>query len=289
MVTPHRTSTGEGNKLPCGHPRLQNSFGAALCLLALIAGCQDAGPEFIDVKRIDEEISEGELQQFYRIVDSLPDGKLPRLEPVFVPPPEWDEQRTLPVNELATAEETRLDNHWSAEWIAEKMKQQPRNRSLNSALRQENITLEQFVGLTVTIGAALARSAIRPDQDLERTITDGQSTIDELRRNSQPFNSLSRDSQHLTLQQAVWITRVDRARRLLQIPPENKDLADRHSDRLAGMFPEEFMTNPLDPIADILSERGTPFEELSDADNDAQIEWRQSEAIVGFDAPDSDL
>jgi hypothetical protein len=87
---------------------------------------------------------------------------------------------------------------------------------------------------------------------------------------------------------AVWITRIDRARHLLQVPPENRAMAQTHYERLKAVFPKEFTANPFDSIADQIEELGMSFEELHQTGSDADIEWKDSEALHGNDRPDPD-
>ena len=87
---------------------------------------------------------------------------------------------------------------------------------------------------------------------------------------------------------AVWITRIDRARRLSEVPPENLALVKAHYDRLKAIFPQEFWGNPFDPIADQIEELGMSFEELKQTGLDAEIDWKESDALRGTDPPDPD-
>ena len=88
-------------------------------------------------------------------------------------------------------------------------------RVLQKALWQR-LTLPQFVGLVKTIGVALARNAVRPDQDLHKIVEQGKKRLEALRGQTRRFNQLKPDERHVVLTTAVWITRIDRARRLLE-------------------------------------------------------------------------
>jgi hypothetical protein len=160
-----------------------------------------------------------------------------------------------------------------------------KDRVLQRALRQR-MTLPQFVGLVKTIGAALARNAVRTDQDLQKIIQEGRRRLEPLRAQVSRFNQLKPDERHVVLTTAVWITRIDRARRLLQVPPENRATAKAQLERLKPIFPKEFTANPFDSIADQIEELGMAFEELPQTGLDAEIEWKESEAIRGSDPPD---
>lgn len=249
-------------------------------------GCISEDLEFTEVKRLDEKVTEEELATLLRILDSLPEKKLPDMPPVFAPPPVWNQARTLPVHELITEERALIDEHWSVEWLARSLQ---RNRPLLRALRREEMTPEQFVGLTLTIGVAMSRSTLRDQQDLQEVTRRGKAAINRLRSSlgPRPFSSLSREASHFVLHQAVWLTRIDRAKQLALVPPENIMMVREHWDDLADRFPEQFTTNPLDAVVDLLEERGMPFEELGDSDE--QIEWDPEKVIVGHDEPDSEV
>jgi hypothetical protein len=259
-------------------------FGLAAIALLLLCGCAGETIDYIETKRIDEKVTEPELRTFLAIVESLADKKLPKLPPVFAAPPEWHHARTLPVNELVNEERTMLDDRWSVEALARAL---DRNRPLQRALRREQLTPEQFVGLTLAIGAALSKTTLRDDQKLDDILAKGQIVLQSLSQETESFSSLSRERRHYFLQQAAWVTRVDRAKRLTLVPPENSALVEKHRAALEAIFPGEFKLNPLDAIADLLEERGMPFEELPVSGTDDQIEWNPDEAIVGHDEPDS--
>ena len=51
------------------------------------------------------------------MVDELPERKLPEMPLIFKRPPSWDEQRTLPVNELVREETDELEKLWNDEHL----------------------------------------------------------------------------------------------------------------------------------------------------------------------------
>ena len=65
----------------------------------------------------------------------------------------------------------------------------------------------------------------------------------------------------------------------LKIVKENREILEK-------IFPDQFINNPLDAVADLLDEKGMPFEEPPGGLKDAEIEWHADDAIVGKDAPD---
>lgn len=255
----------------------------ALPFLPLFAGCQEDVTYYREVKRIHEKVSESEMQRFVRIVEKLPEKKLPELS-VYRPLPDWIPQRTLPVDELVKEEQKLLERGWDVEWQTEQLK---RNRHLVEALRRENTTIEQFAGLTLAIGAALSRSQLREEQDLETILNRGRVVAARLLHDQRTFAKLTRDERYTVLRKAAWLTRLDRASRLADVPPENLALIEKHQKELAAIFPKEFLKNPLDDIADLLEEKGMPFEQLDSSGRDEDLTWDRANAVIGYDKPDA--
>jgi len=262
----------------------------ALLLVAIVAGSVAAGcsaetPKTIVPREIGDKVTDGDLEAYFEVIDDLPDKKLPEMPPLFKQPPAWDDQRTLPINELMREEADELEKTWNDAVIVRHLS---RDRALQKALR-ERLTLEQFAGLTKTIGVALARNTIRPEQDLNKIIEEGKKRLEVLRNQVQRFNQLQPDERHTVLTTAMWITRIDRAKRLLQVPPENRAMAKAHLERLAAIFPKEFTSNPFDAITDQLEEQGMAFQELRQSGLDTEIDWSESQAIRGNDTADPEF
>jgi hypothetical protein len=269
-----------------GHDRtLQICWVALLCAVsATFGGCAEEQLEFSEVKRVDEKVTEPELLALLEIISRLPNKRLPKLPPLYMPPPQWNEDRTLPVNELVEEEQRLMLDRQSVESMAANLH---RNAPLQRALRRVHITPEQFVGLITTMGVALSRTTLRDDQDLEKVLKRGEVALAELKQNNQRFSALRPDERHRVLQQAIWITRLDRAQWLKMVPPENVALARTHRDILTQVLPAEFAENPLEAVVDLLEERGMPFEELAESGTDGALEWSREDAIEGFDEPDA--
>ena len=124
-------------------------------------------------------------------------------------------------------------------------------------------------------------------QNLHKIVEQGKKRLEALRTQTRRFNQLKPDERHVVLTTAVWITRIDRARRLMQVPPENRAMAERPFRAVSKtIFPPEFTANPFDSIADQIEELGMSFEELRQTGLDAEIEWKESDALRGTDQPD---
>ena len=250
------------------------------------SGCAEGTLEYVELKRLDEPVSESELQSLLRIVRALPDKRLPRFSEVFQPVPEWNRSRNLPVNELLEEQRQLLERRWSIDAMAESLQG---NRVLQRALRRERMTVKQFASLALTVGVAMARSTLRDEQDLDEILQKGEIALKRLRRDTRPYSSLTKAGMYYVAQQARWLTRVYRARHLNMVPQSNIELVRSHWSDLTKIFPEEFATNPLDAISDPLEERGVPFRELAETGSDDNLRWTEAQAIIGTDIPESQV
>lgn len=267
-------------------PECTSRFAAILLIAAIFtAGCSAQPQKFSEPREIGDKVTDADLNAFLQVIGDLPEKKLPEMPALFKRPPSWDEQRTLPVSELVREENDDLEKLWNDENLIRYLS---KDRVLQKALRQR-LSIAQFVGLVKTIGVALSRNAVRTDQNLHKIVEQGKKRIEALRSQTERFNQLKPDERHVVLTTAVWITRIDRARRLLQVPPENRAMAMDHFDRLKAIFPREFTTNPFDSIADQIEELGMSFEELRQTGLDAEIEWKESEVLRGTDPPDASV
>ena len=89
----------------------------ALLAALLTAGCGSEAPKFLEPRDIGDKVTEADLDSFLQVVDNLPEKKLPEMPPIFKRPPSWDEQRTLPVNELVREENDELEKLWNDETL----------------------------------------------------------------------------------------------------------------------------------------------------------------------------
>ncbi len=258
----------------------------AIWLLAWVwvfAGCSAKRLEYVEVKRIDEVVTEAELDAFLEVVRLLPDEKLPEFQPIYRKPARWSVGRTLPVSELVNEETAQIERPWDTKHLAQEVET---NRRLQRVLRRVEMTPEQFMGLMLSVGTAMNRSRMPEDFDFDGLIQHGQKVINRLKRNRTPFVDYSPDRQFSVTREAIWLNRVDRAKRLQDVPHENVELVRKHWDELAAIFAKEFQIDPLEAIADHLREQGTPFEELPVTGSDAAIQWNPDEAFIGTDPPD---
>lgn len=260
-------------------------FVLAVCCLSL-SGCSETTLEYTEIKRPHEKITEEEFQTFLRIIDTLPDKKLPEFTPVYAPPPSWTDTRTLPVKDLVSEAEAELKDRWDVEWVSRQIK---RDRNLQRTLRREKMTTDQFVGLFLAVGIAVNRNTIRENQDLNKIIQTGDENVKALKTITELYHKLNSENKHSLLKKAVWITRTDRARRLDEVPPENMEIAHAHQELLSQVFPSYFSRNPLDELTDRLDEFGIPFEEVAETGIDELRSWEKEKSIIGYDRPDSEF
>ncbi len=260
-----------------------STFNSLCMVLFLSAGCADDSLEFTELKQVNEKVTEAELKRYLKVIELLPQQKLPAFPSVYAPAPAWSHIRSLPIEDLVHSEQNNLSLLWEVDRIRDQFGL--RNRSLKKALRRRDMSKEQFICYTLALGLAASRNQLREDQDLEEVIEKGNKTIHQLKLDKRPFSSLSLEERHRTLHEAMWISRVNRAEHLIQVPPENMNLVRAHWDELQKVLPPEFLKNPLDELTDILEERGIPFT-FPDDDADELLHWTSTNAIIGNDVPD---
>jgi hypothetical protein len=243
-----------------------------LTALLLLAGCEHERPGFTEVRRIHEPITPEEFAAVVRIVNQLPEQRVPAFPKVFLPPPLW-ENRSSTVRDLYEEELRRREECWDAARLGLVFERQA---ELVRELKKENLTPEQFAGLVLALGAALCRNEVPEGVDLTTIAQRSGPVLEELAGDYTPFSTLSREVQFAVLQKAMWLPRKIRAEKLRQSPAENLELVKAHRDWLANALPNEFLTIPVDEIRDLLEERGMPFEELPESGSDENIPWQQA-------------
>ncbi|MBI1348576.1 hypothetical protein GC163_20065 [bacterium] len=245
----------------------------------MLSGCLEEEVVSLEIKRPEEPLYRSDWEKFERIVNDLPEPKLRELPSFFPPLPNWQLARTLPVNELAAEERRRIEAAWDT-------KQQHLDLSslhqLSRLLRREQLTEDQFHGLIFTIGTAMRRANVVDEGLFQRNRERGNRVAQQLEHDHRLFASLSLEDQYRILDDAIWLHRIERSRRFLEIPESNIKFVQRHAKWLKEVMPAEFL---LDPFADLgipLDELGVPFVEGGPSGSDEQLEWNTSDAIVGY-------
>jgi hypothetical protein len=190
----------------------------------------------------------------------------------------------LPIQDLVRQENDAFEDRWSVEIIA---RQLHKSKPLMRALRREQMTPEQFVGLALTVGAAVMVDATDERLDLATVVEAGERHVKVLSTDKTAFSSLSDVRAHEILAQAAWLTVVNRAKLLLQVPPENLLLVRKHREWLDEAFPNELKQDPLADLTNVMQQRGIPFEEMPESGSDEQIQWNTKTAIVGETSDDT--
>lgn len=269
----HSLSSSAG---ACRHRSLIGVLAGVLCLLA--ASCDQEEAQYTEVKRIDDRLTQVELDSFLSVVKSMPENALSALTAIHSPWPEWSPNRTLPINELVVEEKKQLALHCSVKWLSQRI---PQSRAFKRALRREQMTIDQFVGLAFVIGVTLSHDELPEDQDIDKLRTHGKRVIAALERETRVLSSLPEDNAARIIVQAGWIPLVDRLERLKQVLPENLVLVRANRDALKSLFPEDFLKNPLRGLAKVLEDEEIPFEELPESGSDNHLQWSREQAIAG--------
>ena len=251
----------------------------AACLL-LVAGCREPAIDFLEVQRVDEPLAISDLERLERIAAHQPGKRLPSLSPHFLPPPRWDAARPATIATLGREELERLRESTRLSTLTQSNGRNPR---LRYALKEEGLTLEQYTSLLLAVGLAVQRGKVDPARDLARYVSDGQRELRRLAEREESFARLTDDQRIRAIDDATWITRVDRARRLQEVPAANVDLVTEHASRLAAILPAAFQNDPLAEVADPIRDYGVPFRERADSGFDSELTWTRNDegAIVG--------
>ncbi|HET6422901.1 MAG TPA: hypothetical protein VFG20_04415 [Planctomycetaceae bacterium] len=246
--------------------------------LLLIAGCADDPSPFTETRLPDQVLQPEEWEAFQRIVDALPAPKLLEMPTVYPPLPNWIETRSLPVYELVAEEQRMLAESWNVEVVLKELVQ---SKTLKRLLQDEKLSPEQFVGITLTVAAALARAQLEEDYDFADYLRTANEEVTVLQRDRRLYSAMTPDTRHQVLRDAMWLHRVDRITRLSSVPPENVMLVRQHREFLSQNLPKRFQRPPLDDVTDMLAERGLPFVEMSASGYDDHLEWDPAEALGG--------
>lgn len=242
------------------------------CMPFVLVGCEEPLLEYTEVKRPDERISAAEFASFKKIVSELPDGKLPELPDVFLPPPDWQPNRTLSIAELTSLALTEGKDRWAIPFLSRSFKNSKR---LTQLARREKLTVEQFLGLYLTIGIAHARTQTIPVAALKALEKQSLVELDTMRRDDRPMVSLSSEARDDVLTQGIWLARLQRAQLLLMVPDENLSLVLKHAEFLKTSLPGQFLSDPIEPVANRRDELGMPFDDSDPSRDDATLDWSQ--------------
>jgi hypothetical protein len=254
----------------------------AAAVVLLLAGCSEPEEVQSEPKRADDKIAAAELEAFLSVVDALPERALPQIPSVMAVAPQWTSNRTLPILELVKEEEKLRFDRGSIDWLAAHC---PQSRSFKRALRREKMTIRQFIGLYLALGAALSRDNVPADRDVEQILERSRLAIAELKKDQRIFSSLPDDEAYFLRDKSGWLAVMDRAARLKRVHPGNLALVARHRERLESVLPGEFKSNPFLEFTTILDDRGVPFQEPLGQENDDHLHWSRDRALVGSDGP----
>lgn len=252
----------------------------AVVLIAMgMVGCAEPKIEFREIHRVDEVFSKSDLERLYRIADFLNSKRLPALAPHFLAEPQWDADRPASIATLAGEEFARLEETIQLSVLIASLRKNPR---LDYALKREKLTRAQYVGLVLAVGMAIHRSRLDAARDLDEYRKAGLIAIRQLKTRNESFATLPLDQRMKAVEQATWITRVDRAERMLEVPEENVELVEVEYETLKKIMPEQFLNDPLFGINDPLLDYGVPFREIGATGFDAEITWRvdDEQAII---------
>lgn len=253
----------------------------AFCLLCGVItgllGCSEEKIPFTEVRRPDEKLTAREVQAVLEVMAALPNRKLPDVPSPWIAPPVWNNNR--PIKALVQFERQEIEAVFSPSRLAKKL---PNTRRFEEALQKVQLTREQFAGILLSLGVALARADLPEDFDLDKITRAGESVLERLEQDDRVFTSLSDDGAYAVQQDAAWLPFVDRAVRLSQVPVENLALAKRNGEKLKAAIPETLWTNPLPPLLHLLNESGLPFEELSETGSDTQFFWKPGDTHVSI-------
>lgn len=256
------------------------SVGLFALILLLAAGC--AEEEFVpgEPKRIDDKLTQADIDLFLAILNGLPDGKAPAFPVAYPPPPTWNSNRSLPVQELLLEAEKQFSERESLEWFASKC---PQTKALKRGFRRHRFSNEEFAGLYLAIGVALSRDSLPPGRDPDQLLQQGRKVLDELKKDNRVFSNLNEGPMFLVQEQAAWLAVTRRCSWLKRVPDANLELVRENRTKLLSRFPDEFLRNPLDEFARIIDDQGVPFRESPGRESDDHLHWHRDQALIGTD------
>lgn len=234
----------------------------------------------MEVRKFSDPLTEQDWATFEQIVKELPEPKLRKATDIVPQLPQWQEARTLPVNDLALEEQQSLAEYIDPAAMAERLKRLP---GLLRLLKQRQVTPEQFAGLVVAIGAACRRSHLAEDYPFDDAIRHDERTLARISKDHRLFAGISPEDRYRVLDDAVALHRVHRAQQLKQVPADNVKLVQEHQDFLKQVLPEGLLQHPFEDVMNLLEERGLPFIESRALGSDDDLRWKPEDAVVGRD------
>ncbi len=248
-------------------------------LLVLLIGCRPT-PVNRKLVHFDEPLRAADVELFIEIAKALPESKLLAAIYPFVPPPKWDEDRTLPVRELVNGELQSLDEKWTQCALGER---QVQSKAIERILKRKHVSRERFASLAFAIGIAMAQSTVPEDFDVNWHLKRAQAAMMDLRRDGRPFHSLNPEVGHEIIRRSAWLTEYHRGERLSHVPPYNAQLVKHYRERLKDLLPAEFFTMPYNVNLDRNTESALPFEDLPGNESFEFLSWDPATAIKGSD------
>lgn len=255
----------------------------ALLLALAAAGCGEPKIEFREVVRLDDRLDESDIATLERIARQLRGGRLPAMPPHFVPPPRWSADRPASVATLAREELARVRQSTRLSRLGDAVSHNPRLRHI---LNQERLTDEQYVALVLAVGVAGQKARLDASRDLNEYVRLGRRHLKDLAARTESFAALSPQAQVDAVEQATWVTRVDRAERLLRVPAENVAVAAASRSRLEKILPRSFLAAPMEGVNVPLLDVGVPFHEGGKTGFDSDLFWTRTDerAVIGGEA-----
>jgi hypothetical protein len=267
--------------------KLTTTWMGMILSLVVWGGCDTIENLPVSPLRPDDILTEADIEKFLALVGRLPEGRAPALPPIFPPAPQWSRDRLLPVHELVQQEESFLSERTTTEYLTLRC---PRSPQLDRVLKKHQMSIEQFIGLYISVAVSSARDSVPADRDLEQIAKRGITAVAKLKQDRRKFSSLTDDEAYDLLGQARWLTVLNRAQRLRAVRTENSELVHAHRDKLAKVLPPEYLRNPFLDFGKTIDEQDIPFQEHPARPSDANIPWSPESAIVGgkFSASEND-
>ncbi len=259
-------------------------YGLLVGLVLALAGCGKPQPINSKTFSPEDQLSSADVKLFLDIVKQLPPGALRDVPAPYQPPPKWDAERTLPVNELAGNELHQLNARWKYEPFLTAL---PESKEFDRILKRRHISAERFASLAFAIGAALSKSSISPEFNTEAHHKKAAVILNDIKQDARPFHTLSPDMAHEVQRKAAWIGEFQRCERLSAIPQLNARAVQGSRKTLAETFHPSFSQSPFNSQLDRNLDVAMPFEDLPGNEGLELIEWSPNNAIIGRDDLDS--